>query len=44
MKNKTDDPIESREIEQSLKTDEDIRYWKEVKENNKDPIIVINDD
>jgi outer membrane lipoprotein-sorting protein len=43
MHETVEDPIKSKEIEDQLKTQEDIDYWKKVKENNESAIIILND-
>jgi hypothetical protein len=43
MHDTVEDPIKSKEIEDQLKTQEDIDYWKKVKENNKSAIIILGD-
>lgn len=35
-----EDPVKAKEIEDELKTQEDIDYWDRVKENNESDIIL----
>lgn len=43
MHDKATDPLESNKIERRLRNQEDIDYWKKVKENNESAIIILDD-
>jgi len=43
MHDTVEDPIKSAEIQRRLRSQEDIDYWKKVKENNRNAIIILDD-
>ena len=43
MHDTVEDPVKSEEIEDELKTQEDIDYWNRVKKNNESAIIILGE-